>query len=279
MIRRKHYKRSKLARRRRKALLFKIGLVFFGIITLFVGLVYISRLEEFNISNITVDGNFAIAEKSIKEFVEGKISGNYLFVFPKSNILLYPRKAIQTALLKEFNGVKEVSIAVENLQSISVTVDERKPFAIWCNKESIDDENNNNCYFLDKEGFVFTKAPSFSGNVYFKYFSDFLGNKQDGSPIGWQFMEKSEFQKITFFLSSINDIGLTPVMLYETDDADYEIHLKEGGKILFGQKQNLSFVFDNIQSVFESEEFAKKNLSNLDYVDFRFGNKVYFKFK
>ena len=37
--------------------------------------------------------------------------------------------------------------------------------------------------------------------------------------------------------------------------------------------------FDNIQSVFDSGEFDEGNLSNLDYADFRFGNKVYFKFK
>lgn len=260
--------------RRRKIFLFKVGGVAFGVAALFVGLVYLSGLEEFNISSITVEGNSAIAEKSIENFIEEKISGNYIFLFPKSNILLYPRKNTEVALLEAFKSIKEISISVEDLQSISVTMDERKPFALWCDKETTD-EKDDICYFLDEDGFIFTKAPDFSGNVYFKYFSIPLKE----NPIGQQFMSKDEFQKMTFFLSSLVDIGLNPVELHEVDDADYEMHLENGGKMLFGQKQNLSFVFDNIQSVFESDEFSKENLSNLDYADFRFGNKVYFKFK
>lgn len=274
-IRRKHHRHSKLAKKRRKAFLFKLGGVAAGVIALFAGLVYASGLEEFNISSITVDGNSAIAEKPIREFIEEKISGKYIFLFPKSNILLYPRSAVGAALLKEFAGIKEINISARDLQSISVIVEERKPFALWCGKESIDEENAENCYFLDEDGFIFTKAPSFSGNVYFRYFSILHTNE----PLGQQFMDKDEFQRMTFFLSSIADIGLTPVGLYEVDDADYEMHLQGGSKILFGKDQNLSFVYDNIKSVVDSDEFEKSDLSELDYADFRFGNKVYFKFK
>lgn len=275
MIRRKHHRPSKLAQKRRKVFLFKIGGVAIGVIALFVGLVYVSALEEFNISDIIVDGNSAIAEKSIKGFIEEKISGKFIFLFPKSNIMLYPRKNIEAALLEGYKGIKEINISVEDLQSISVIVDERKPFALWCDKGVVDADNEESCYFLDEDGFIFTKAPNFSGNVYFRYFSILSTDE----PVGEQFMEKEEFQEMTFFLSSLVDIGLTPVALDEIDDADYEIQLQERGKILFGQKQNLSFVIDNIQSVFESDEFNEDNLSNLDYADFRFGNKVYFKFK
>ncbi len=272
MIRRKHHRPSKLTQKRRKVFLFKIGGGVFSIIALFVGLVYVSQFEEFNISDISVDGNSTIAEKSIKGIVEEKISGKFLFLFPKSNILLYPRTDIEATLLEAYKGIKEINIAFEDLQSISVTMDERKPFALWCDKEVIDEES---CYFLDEDGFIFTKAPSFSGNVYFRYFSILSSDEH----VGQQFMEKTEFQEMTFFLLSLSDIGLTPVALDEVDDADYEMHLEEGGKIFFGQKQNLSFVFDSIQSVFDSDEFNEEDLFNLDYADFRFGNKVYFKFK
>lgn len=275
LVRRKLHRRSKLAKKRRKALLFKLSGVAIGIIALFVGLVYVSELEEFKISDITVNGNQSVSEKSIKKFIEEKISGNYIFLFPKSNILLYPRRSTEAALLEAFKGIKKIRISVEDLQSISVTMDERKPFALWCDKESVDEDNEDSCYFLDEDGFIFTKAPTFSGNVYFRYFSVL----PDGDPVGQQFMSKDEFQRMIFFLSSISEIGLTPVGLDEVDDEDYEMHLEEGGKIIFGQNQNLSFVFDNIQSVFESDEFDEEDLPNLDYADFRFGNKVYFKFK
>ncbi|MDP6387712.1 MAG: hypothetical protein QGG63_00280 [Candidatus Pacebacteria bacterium] len=279
-IRRKYHRRSPLAKKKRKALLFKIGAVAFIIIAFFAGAVYISGFEKFNISNISVKGNQSITEKSIREFVEKKISGKKIFLFPKSNILLYPRSAVGAALLEEYKGIKEVNIEVEDLESITVNIEERKPFALWCGenyKVIVEDEDK--CYFLDESGFIFTEAPHFSGNVFFRYFGWDSDKVLGKNPVGMKFISTEKFQKINFFLSSMRDIEITPISLSMIDDTDYEMLLETGGKILFGQNQNLSFVFDNIQSVFDSEEFNEYNLSVLDYADFRFGNKVYFKFK
>lgn len=271
-IRRRHHKHrphSKLAERRRKLLMFKIIGIAVFLLALATGVVFGLKMEWINIADINIKGNSALATKALESFAEEKISGNYAFVLPKSNILLYPRKDLQESLLDSFKEIKEVDVSFESLQSISVNVEERKPFALYC---GIEIATSSDCFFLDEEGFVFTKAPEFSGNVYLKYYGP-------TSEIGEQYIDVESFREISFFLASLSEIGLKPIIFNIVNEDDFEVELESGGKIMFGQKQSLSSIYENIQSVFGSEEFDEDSLEVLDYADFRFGNKVYFKFK
>ncbi len=303
-IKRKHHRHrphSKLAERRKKLLFFKIGGIVAILLLIVVGIVFALRAERINIVDINIKGNSAVATKAIKRFAEDKISGNYVYVFPKSSILLYPREYLQATLLENFKEIRDVNVSSESLQSISINIKERKPYALYCGeyveqqteyilnieivvassspeispKQTTLEPKESVCYFLDENSLIFTKAPDFSGNVFFRYYKHLVGEDL----IGQQFMPANDFKEMNFFLASLIEIGLKPIVFNVIDENDFEVKLESGGKILFGKKQSLSSIFDNIQSVFESEEFDKDNLSILDYADFRFGNKVYFKFK
>ena len=274
-IRRRHNKHrphSKLAQRKRKLLLLKIGGIVGFLLFIAIGIVFILRIDRINIVDINIKGNSAIATYALQKFTEDKLSGNYAYVFPKSNILLYPRKDIQKSLSDSFKEIKKVDVSFESLQSISISIEERKPYALYCGDQV---STSTDCYFLDEDGLIFTEAPEFSGNVYLKYFGE-LGLSD---PIGQNFMQTDEFRGLNFFLVSLVKMDLKPIIFHIINKDDFEIQLESGGKILFGKDQNLSDIYENIQSVFNGDEFDKENLSTLDYADFRFGNKVYFKFK
>ena len=296
LIRRRfHRKSSKLAKRKRKLFLFKIGGIIFAIIAIITGAVFILRIENIKIANILIDGNFAVSDKSIRMLAQERISGDYLFLFPKSSILLYPRRNIEAAILNTFKGIKDADIEARDLRTIFIKIEERKPYALWCgikiqsiidekqNEEQTEEEKDeekklaDKCYFLDESGFIFSEAPEFSGNAYFRYYGQLSGEEKN-TQIGRQFMSKEDFDKIIFFLSSLEEIGFKLTHFGLIDKDDFEIKLESGGRIFFGKKQNLSYIFDNIKSVFESKEFSEKDISKLDYADFRFGNRVYFKF-
>lgn len=271
-IRRKHNRYSNLAKKKRKQLFSKIGSIFFILLFILVGFIFGLRIKQINISDIRIKGSSTISKQTLKEFTQEKISGNYIFVFPKSNIFLYPKKDLQISLLENFKEIKETEVSFENFQSISVNIEERKPYSLYCGSYI---STTTDCYFLDEDGLIFTKAPNFSGNVFLKYF----GVLDTEDLIGGQFIPSKDFKEINFFLSSLSKINIIPIAFSVLDEKDFEVHLESGGKILFGRVQNLSDVYENIQSVFDSEDFNEDNLPNLDYVDFRFGNKVYFKFK
>jgi hypothetical protein len=203
-----------------------------------------------------------------------------LYLFPKSNSILYPRKDIETSVVQAFKRIDKADIRFENLRAISLTVHEREQYALWCRKEGIESEDRaEECYFLDQGGFIFAEAPDFTGNVYFRFYGKLDNAAPVSSPVGAAYLEEAEFYDMTFFLDSLRNIGLKPVSISLNGEGDFETRLESGGIILFSRDRRLAEIFDNIESVFESEEFNRENLEELDYADFRFGNKTYFKFK
>lgn len=300
LIRRRKFRSSKLLKRRRKRLIWQA--VFIALVVVFgiAGLAYSSHLEKINIKSVYINGNSTIVKEELVSFVEEKISRNYLLVLSKSNILIYPRRNIETTLFDSFKKIKEIDIDFKNLQAITLNIIEREPYALWCSevervllaeqeereeakvasdspKEETKEEESEECYFIDDSGIIFTKAPDFSGNVFFKYYGALLPEYKD--ILGARFLSGEKFKEIVFLLESMKDIGIQPISFKIEKENDFEILLEDGGKILFNRKQDILYILSNIQSVFESEEFNENERTNLDYADFRFGNKVYFKFR
>ena len=112
--------------------MFKISGIVVAILLIVTGIVFGLRSERINIADINIKGNSALATKVLTGFTEDIISGNFAFVFPKSSIFLYPREDLQASLLNSFKEIKEVDVSFDSLQSISVNIEERKPYALYC---------------------------------------------------------------------------------------------------------------------------------------------------
>ena len=74
-------------------------------------------------------------------------------------------------------------------------------------------------------------------------------------------------------------LDITPIELHPLDDDDMELYMEDGSKILFARKQRSSEVLGNLKVVLESETFKDEDRGDIEYIDLRFGNKVYFKLK
>jgi len=89
-----------------------------------------------------------------------------------------------------------------------------------------------------------------------------------------------EFHRITFFLDFLSPLGLTPTGL-GADADEYQIQLKNGGRLIINSTDDLSIILKNLETIFRSDNL-KKMLAHggiIDYIDLRYGNKVFYKFK
>jgi hypothetical protein len=271
----------KLAQKKKRLLWFKYFLLFFVACIILAVPPAVSHLSFFSIKSIEVSGNEVVTQEEIENYVIEKISGNYLGVFSKSNIFIYPESFLEESILKDFFRLNSVDISFSGLQSISVKVEERKPFAVWCastieNKKVVFDKD---CYFIDKDGFVFAQAPKFSGNVYVRYYGLI---KPDDSSVSKQFFPAEEFKKVANFISQINKLGVhvTDAVLYE--DTDVELYEVSGGKLLINIREDFTQTFENFQSLLNdkiSVPDKDKFLQSIDYLDLRFGKKLFFKLR
>lgn len=268
--------KARLGKRRKKIRSVKMAMLAIVIMTVIATVYVTSRLENITVAHIAVSGNLVVSEEDLRSIATSALSGTYGFLLPKSNILIFPKKKIAVNIIDSFERIETVTVSRKNFTTVQLVVSEREPFALWCGEGVSADKEPKQCYFLDSRGFIFAQAPNFSGSVFFTFYGKLPDEVKQ--PIGVQFMPSVEFQKFSLFLSSFDELPLEPVSLTRTYDESLELLFAEGSTVIFGRDQSLATIIDNLQSILESEEVTDR-IHELDYIDLRFGNKVYYKFE
>ena len=276
-------KPSKLRRRRRKIFAIKTILVLLLLMGLAFLFSWFSKMPSIQIENIEVSGNLTVSKDEIINLIRTETSAKYFRLFSKNSVFLYPKESIEAKLADDFKRIETVSIKFKGLKTLIINMVERKPNSLWCFsgvEDGIARKNNNSgmCYFLDKGGLVFSEAPDFSGTAFLRYYGLLDGIEQ---PIGGNYMTSEKFREVSRFVGSLEILGIKVATFRAESESDYEIDLKNGIKILFDDKQPFDKTLENIQSILSEidlkKEYQLNNPSNINYVEYRFGNKVFLK--
>jgi len=232
---------------------------------------YVASLPSLNIQAVEIRGNTVTENATLQSIIDRNISGRYLGLYSKSNILIFPSHAIKSEILFSIKRIGNVSFSRPNAHSLVVTIAERNPHALWC-RQTPDEK----CFFVDDNGYIFADAPNFSDNVYFKYF----GVITTDNPVGQQFQTPADFSSIDNFVNASRALNLQPKNLTVEDSGDLSLSIMKDGNIL-ANKDDLSKTISNLQSFLGGDQFKNDPtaMSRISYIDLRFGNKVYFKFK
>ena len=169
--------------------------------------------------------------------------------------------------------IQDIDLKLTNPRTLKIEIKEREPAGIYC----LDLKSpSQGCYFMDNEGYIFSKAPSFSGDVYYLYSS----NPPIEDPLGKNYLNSEEFQKLMPFVNTLKEIGIATRSLLATTN-EYYLELPGEGRIIINKEDNLKTVAENIESFLKDQDITKTPnfLENVSYIDMRFGNKVFYKLK
>ncbi len=271
-------------RRKRRRVFFVIS--FFVFIGLLVGLSYLSKYQKINIKEIRVEGTHIIDADKVIEETQKEISGNYIYLFSKSNTFIYPRRSLESKLRKEFPRIEELSINLDGLQVLYIKVKERFGAYLWCGASlpASNADTGENCYFVNSDGLIFDKAPYFSGNVYFKFYTPIL---DPNVPLGQNLFDKEKFRTLVNTIDRLEYMGLHTTVLVMLDDNKYYFKITDRKstnmpEIWWNKENELSKVVDNLELALKNKDFQKEifsRLNTLSYIDLRFDNKVLYKFQ
>ncbi len=275
---------SELKRRRRRAFLNKALLYLLALAAMFSLLAYLSRLPGINIKTIETEGNSIVDTEAINGVAERELAGKYLWLFPKTNALFYPKNKIKNSLAREFGRLGEINLTVKNNRSLLIAVTEREPLYTWCGANPpAGAEEIQACYFLDREGYVFDEAPYFSGEVYFRFYGSPGVNLEN--PAGSYFAPEY-FKNLVSFKQNLEVLKLEPTGLHLKTDGDADLFLSgaknQKPKILIRADADMENLAENLSAALETEPLKTrmaKEYFKLEYLDLRFSNKVYSKFR
>ena len=80
-------------------------------------------------------------------------------------------------------------------------------------------------------------------------------------------------------IETVTGASFAALMLSGSEDliSKYEIKTKDGWRVIFDSKTNGELAVANFTSAFEG--ILQKNLENIEYIDLRLENKIFYKYK
>lgn len=273
--------REKKRKVRKRRLVFCAAVV----VVLCIGFVLTARLDYFTIKGIVLEKNIVTDADAVHSAVAEHIEGNYFLFIPKNNFLLYPKRAIIRDIHARFPRISQASVSRVHTDQIAVEIKEYTPAYLWCGDLSPQAGAPEDCYFLDADGYVFSRAPYFSGDAYFKFY----GGLTPGTPVvGSHFLDASRIGTLFAMGQSFRDLGFEPYGLFVDTKGEYELLVVSPGKasheyprIRFRSTASPDVILSNLTLALATEPLASKiefAADSLEYIDLRYDNKVYYKF-
>ncbi len=242
----------------------------FFILTIGIGYLIVYS-SVFRITRIEADGTQINADEIINNLKVFFAEQSKIFKFLGSeNILIWKREKI-SEFLKNYPQIGELTIEKDYFKRlIKISVKEKEKFGIWCFRPFMN-INTGDCFWFDKSGALFAKAPSMEGNLINKI-DDFSVRPLK---IGDKILEEKNLSNLLKILEIIEKSDLKIKSLKLEDIALQEIIADSPAmpKIYFSLRIDPIFVPAALESI------KKIGLEKMEYIDLRIENRAYYKMK
>lgn len=250
---------------------------------LFLAVVCVLRIKKFSLANVNISGNVILESKDISDALYANRSGNFLFVIPKRSLPVINTKKMELFLIQHFPRIEKVSVVKKYPNQLSVSISERGAETLWCKGDMVIVRNaDSECYFVDKNGVIFSRAPFISGDIYFTFNTRATGTLDTVLP------NKELLDEVFLINKTLVSFGVKPLVLSSLDDGTYELYVNEKEpintsstklKIILNPKDSNELV-DNIQVAFDNLKIGKEHsIDEYAYIDLRFKGKIFYKKK
>lgn len=257
---------SRKLHRKKKRL--KIILSLFACAAFLAGVFFFFHASFFKIKEIAIKGNDSISVEVLRDKVAERLNGSYYGIFPRDNIFFIPKEEIKKDILSGIPRVKNIRLDRKIFfRNLAVEITERQNGGILCRREV--------CSFVDEDGFVFEKAPYFSGGVYLRFFDERVASSSSIAK-GENILPSGEFKKLIDFDEIISKVGMDISKIILKKEEIYELYTAEGWRVLADSQNTQNDLFRNLTVALDE---IKDERLKLDYIDLRFGNRVFYKFK
>lgn len=240
------------------------GLIIAGALLVLTSIWYGTRLQPLTLSAVEVTGGETVGYDLVTRAAIQQLEGQYAGFIPRSFAWLYPKKEI-IASLDLIERIHSIEVNRLNGTTLQVTFEEYLPEALWCKTlQAIE------CVFVDETGFAYSSSPHLAGGSLLR----FIHTSQDPE-LNQSLTSKEDFQLLKHLadLLAENKWFISHIEIDKARDAF--LHIVGGGEFKVTLTQDPLVTVNNLNVVLTSKEFSDVQPGNFQYIDLRFGNKVF----
>jgi len=237
--------------------------------------IYILFFSQFVVINsIGVSGAQNIDGQSISSLTMETIRGKKLGIFMKNNIILVSNQDIENALKNKFKRIEDIEIIKQFPDKLLIKIKEHESLLVFCSGDQ--------CYVIDKNGHVYAQADFKSSELGEKDLMILRNLSQKPIDVADFFLDVDLARFIiNLRLRLEQDLDIQVKQECQTKmlaSGDLEFETITGWKIYFsqavGEDKSIEMLKTALQNALDKDKQA-----NLDYIDLRLDNKVFYKLK
>jgi len=307
-MRRKRYQsKKKFLEAQRRFHIFCI-VIAIGVVALIVGLIFLLRMESMQITSVFVQDITYASEAHIKSIVEKELEGSYLFVIPRTSTIFFPKIKIARQLRKESPSFSNVELSRNGLQELEVEITEYEAFGTFCTTDVNNDAQDvdviaeisyasgtrllagsnsiisrtkplseiseeTECFIFNENTYIYATTSLAAAETPF-----FSEQKSDGEQVlGTTYFPAEDIVTVKEFVALLPEINFQVESIWTKDGEVYTLETTDRVKIHIETQDNPRDMFENLKTLLENNVITEGYYKNLDYIDLRFGNRVFYR--
>lgn len=232
----------------------------------FGGIFYFLFLSgHFEIKSVDVEGIKTIQNEEILAAVDFVLSQKKFGILSLKNSILLQEEKLQASLRESFPKILSIEIKKISPDGLKITISEREVSGIWCGA---------NCFYFDEEGVGFEESPRSVGSLILSIVDERKETRELGDTV--LVMEQAEFFRDLKELID-NNFSFAIKNFTIRGNGGIELLTSGGWRILLDRNASAEFQLSNLKYIFDEEIKTRQN--ELEYVDLRLGNRVYYKYR
>ncbi|MEK7124630.1 MAG: FtsQ-type POTRA domain-containing protein [Patescibacteria group bacterium] len=216
-------------------------------------------LPQIQVLKIEIRGSEKISIKKIEDFISFRVNKKVinlgLAAFYSQSILAVNSGQIEKELLNGFIGIKSAKIEKKFPGAITVKIEERKPFAVFCESEK--------CFYIDEQAVVFEKALNYEGFAILKKSDDKI--KVDENIIN--ITDKVSKSLKNNFQIGVKKVLVANPMVFKTS---------ENWQAYFDLNSDIDYQIKKMEALL-NDEIPEPQRKNLEYIYLQYQDRAYYR--
>jgi cell division septal protein FtsQ len=214
---------------------------------------------------VKISGLGRLPENAISEKIWSQAGKSTFWPFTRSNIFLFDKKTSITELTNTFNFSK-VEINKNLFHTINVRIEERPYAFIW--------QEAGKSYYSDSKGYIIRDSEVTAEDL--QRFP--IIENQSGRELATSEYIQMDLDYLSFIFTLKGEVEKNPGLLIDRFIIDQEfktvkVKFKDGLLAYFNTQEEATKQLDKLLVV--KKEKIKDNLDKINYLDLRYGDKVY----